>query len=121
MKTYVTIVFGLFVFWTGLLRSIEAREFKPNAFYFCLTMALVAIAAGFIYRINRPRIATVVAVSAGAMVLGFYLFCFIKEPENDANVRVALVIVAALGQLSLVLLPASRPTISSTGIESSVD
>jgi len=105
MKPYVTLLFGLFVIWTGLLRSIEALAFKPNAFYFCLTMGLVAILAAFVYRMNRPKIATCIAVSAGAMVLGFYLYCFITQPEKDANVRVALVIVAAFAQLALVLLP----------------
>lgn len=114
MKPYVTIVFGLFVVWTGLLRSIEVQEFKPNSFYFCLTMGLVAIAAGFIYRFNWPGTATVVAALAGAMVLGFYLYCFIVQPEKDANVRVGLVIVAALAQLSLILLPSRRQT-ESTG------
>lgn len=109
MKPYITIVFGLFVVWTGLLRSIEVQEFKPNAFYFCLAMGLIAIAAGFIYRFNLPTLATCVAVVAGAMVLGFYLYCFIKQPEKDANIRVGLVIVAALAQLALVLLPAKCP------------
>jgi len=109
MKPYITIIFGLFVVWTGLLRSVEAQEFKPNAFYFCLTMGLIAIAAGFLYRLDRPAIGTCIAVAAGAMVLGFYIYCFIKQPEKDANIRVALVIVAALAQLSLVLLPVKKP------------
>lgn len=113
MKPYVTIFFGLFVVWTGLLRSVEAQEFKPNAFYFCLTMGLIAIAAGFVYRLDRRVIATCIAVAAGAMVLGFYVYCFIKQPDKDANIRVALVIVAALAQLSLVLLPAKKGTVSS--------
>ena len=115
MKPYITIVFGLFVVWTGLLRSVEAQEFKPNAFYFCLTMGLIAIAAGFVYRLDRRRIGTCIAVAAGVMVLGYYVFSFIKQPEKDANIRVALVIVAALAQLSLILLPEKRR------IKSSVD
>ena len=113
MKPYITIIFGLFVVWTGLLRSVEAQAFKPNAFYFCLTMGLIAIAAGFVYRLDRRIIATCIAVAAGAMVLGFYVYCFIKQPEKDANIRVALVIVAALAQLSLVLLPSKKSSVSS--------
>ena len=115
MKPYITIIFGLLVVWTGLLRSVEAQAFKPNAFYFCLSMGIIAIAAGFFYRLGRPAIPTCIAVAAGAIVLGFYVYCFIEQPEKDANVRVALVIVAALAQLSLVLLPSGRCT------ESSVD
>lgn len=111
MKTYVTLLFGLFVIWTGLLRSIEAQEFKPNAFYFCLTMGLIAIGAAFLYRLDRSLFATLVGVAAGAMVLGFYVYCFIKQPDKDANVRVGLVIVAGFAQLALLLLPkgAARP------------
>ncbi len=105
MKPYITLFFGLFVIWTGLLRSIEAQAFKPNAFYFCLAMGLIAIMAAFIYRLDRASLATCLAVASGAMVLGFYLYCFIKQPEKDANIRVGLVIVAAFGQLALVLLP----------------
>lgn len=112
MKPFVTIVFGLFVVWTGLLRSVEAQAFKPNAFYFCLAMGILAIAAGFLYRLNFRASATCVAVLAGATVLGFYVYCFIKQPGIDANVRVALVIVAAMAQLSLVLLPPKRHAVA---------
>ena len=113
MKPYITIIFGLFVVWTGLLRSVEAQQFKPNAFYFCLTMGLIAIAAGFVYRLDRRVIGICLAVAAGAMVLGFYVYCFIKQPYKDANIRVSLVIVAALAQLSLMLLPRKRTLVSS--------
>ena len=115
MKPYITIIFGLFVVWTGLLRSVEAQEFKPNAFYFCLTMGLIAIAAGFVYRLDRRVVATCIAVAAGVMVLGYYVYSFVTQPEQDANIRVALVIVAALAQLSLVLLPAKKRDLTSGG------
>ena len=105
MKCYVTILFGLFVIWTGLLRCIEAQAFKPNAFWFCLTMGLIAIAAGYAYRIGQTKIATVVAVFAGVFVLAFYVYCLITQPEKDATYRVAMVIVAALAQISFILLP----------------
>ena len=29
----LTILYGLFMIWTGLLRGIEAQAFKPNAFF----------------------------------------------------------------------------------------
>ena len=106
MKCFVSILFGLFVIWTGILRSIEAQAFKPNAFWFCLTMGLTAIAAGFLFRIRKTRIGTLVASVAGIIVLAFYLYCLIKQPEKDATYRVGLAIVAAIAQLSIVLLPA---------------
>lgn len=105
MKPYLTVLFGLFVIWTGLLRSIEAQAFKPNAFWFCLTMGLVAISAGFFYRLDRTKLGAIVGVLAGAIVLAFYLYCFIKQPEKDANYRVALVIVASLAQMAFLGLP----------------
>ena len=109
MKCYASILFGLFVIWTGLLRSIEAQAFKPNAFWFCLSMGLIAIAAGFLFRIGKSKIATVVALFAGIVVLAFYLNCLIKQPEKDATVRVGLAILAAIAELVFVLLPANKP------------
>ena len=106
MKCYASIIFGLFVIWTGILRSIEAQAFKPNAFWFCLTMGLLAIAGGYLFRLGRQRIATGISASAGLIVLVFYLNCLIVQPESDASYRVGLVIVAAIGQLTLVFLPA---------------
>ena len=111
MKCYVSILFGLFVIWTGLLRSIEAQAFKPNAFWFCLTMGLVSIAAGFLFRIHKTKIGTGVAILAGIVVLAFYLNCLIKQPEKDATVRVALAIVASIAHLSLILLPSPEKAI----------
>ena len=108
MKCNASILFGLFVIWTGLLRSIEAQAFKPNAFWFCLTMGLIAIAAGFLFRIGKSKIATAVALFAGIVVLAFYLNCLIKQPEKDATVRVGLAILAAIAELVFVLLPANK-------------
>lgn len=105
MKCFASIIFGLFVIWTGILRSIEARAFKPNAFWFCLTMGLLAIVGGYLFRLGRPRIATVVSALAALIVLVFYVNCLIVQPEKDANYRVGLVIVAAIGHLALMFLP----------------
>ena len=109
MKCYASIVFGLFVIWTGILRSIEAQAFKPNAFWFCLTMGLLAIAGGYFFRLGRQRIATGLAAASGLIVLIFYVNCLIVQPEKDACYRVGLVIVAAIGHLALAFLPPRHP------------
>lgn len=108
MKCFASIVFGLFVIWTGILRSIEAQAFKPNAFWFCLTMGLLAIAGGYLFRLGRTRTATGLAAASGLIVLIFYVNCLIVQPEKDACYRVGLVIVAAIGHLALVFLPKPR-------------
>jgi|GEM_PF-790621 len=101
----LTILFGLFVIWTGLLAGIEARAFKPNPFWFCLATGLVAVAGGFLYRVNRETAAMIVTLPAAGLVLGYYLFTFVSQPEQDATVRVGLVIVAAFGQMAVLFLP----------------
>ena len=73
--------------------------------FFCLAMGLLAISAAFAYRNNRATLATVLGSVAGLMVLGFYFYCFIKQPEKDADVRVGLVIIASIAQLALLWLP----------------
>ncbi len=108
MKCFTSIIFGLFVIWTGILRSIEAQAFKPNAFWFCLTMGLLAIAGGYLFRLGRQRIATGISAAAGLVVAVFYVNCLIVQPESDATYRVGLVIVAAIGQLAVVFLPPPR-------------
>ncbi len=108
MKCFASIIFGLFVVWTGILRSIEVQAFKPNAFWFCLAMGLLAILGGYLFRLGRARIATGVSASSGLIVLVFYVNCLIVQPESDATYRVGLVIVAAIGQLALTFLPPQR-------------
>ena len=106
MKCYVAILFGLFVIWTGLLRSIEAQAFKPNAFWFCLTMGLIAIAGGYLLRLENSRIGIVIAAVAGVIVFVFYINCLIKQPEKDATIRVGLAILASIAELVFLFLPA---------------
>jgi len=108
LKCIASIVFGLFVVWTGVLRSIEAQDFKPNAFWFCAAMGLLAIAGAYLFRLGRSRIATGLSAAAGLIVLVFYVNCLIVQPEKDASYRVGLVIVAAVAQLAIVFLPPSR-------------
>ena len=108
MRWLLTILFGLFVIWTGIFRCIQAGAFKPNAFWFCTAMGLMAIAAGFMHRINWRIAGTTLAVLSGATVLAFYAYCFVVQPEKDATVRVGMVIVASLAQLVFALLPQDR-------------
>jgi len=106
MKWLLAILYGLFVIWTGLLRGIEAQAYKPNSLWFCLAMGLLCIAAGYLFRLNRNAAATMTSLVAVAFVLSFYLYCFICKPEGDATVRVGLVIVASIGFLAMLFLPA---------------
>ena len=105
---HVTILFGLFVIWTGLLRGIEAQQFKPNAFWFCFAMGMMAIGAGFLYRLGQIKVAIPMAMISGAIVLVYYVSCFTSQPEQDATYRVGLVIVAAVAQIVFALLPPDR-------------
>ncbi len=98
----LTICYGLFIFWTGLLRSIEAQAFKPNSFYFCLVVGLLSIIGGFLFLSERRWPATIVSSIAAGTALVFYLNCFIVQPEKDASVRVALAIVASAAELCVV-------------------
>ena len=98
----LTIVYGLFLIWTGLLRSIEAQAFKPNAFYFCFVVGILSIVGGFLFRAGKRWPAIVLTAIAAGTALVFYMNCFIVQPEKDASVRVALAIVASVGQLCVV-------------------
>ncbi len=98
-------LFALVVIWTGLYRTIEAQAFKPNAFYFCLVTGSMGIAAGFLYWLGKSKLARVLGLAAGGFVVGYYLFTFVTAPEEDANVRVAIAILAGLVQLITCLLP----------------
>ena len=109
----LTIIYGLFMFWTGLLRSIEAQAFKPNAFYFCLFVGLLSIIGGFLFRCETRWPAIIVSSIAAGTALAFYLNCFIVQPEKDASVRVALAIVASAGQLCVVASGWFQPASSS--------
>ena len=105
MKCYVAILFGLVVIWTGLLRCIEAQAFKPNAFWFCLSMGLLAIAGGYLIRLKKSKIGIAVAAIAGLVVLVFYVNCLIKQPEKDATFRVGIAILASIAELAFIFLP----------------
>ena len=108
MKCYASIVFALIVISTGLARSVEAQVFKPNAFWFCLVMGLLSVTAAYLFRVNRFSSAKTIGGIAASVVLAFYLYCFITQPEQDASVRVSIAIVAAIGQLAIIFLPAHR-------------
>ena len=107
IRWLLMILYGLFVIWTGLARSVEAQAFKPNAFWFCLLTGLLAIAAGYALKAEKQWFGRVLALTATLIVLGYYTFAFISEPESDASTRVALVIIASIGSLCVVTLPRS--------------
>ncbi len=101
----LTIVYGLFVVWTGLLRSIQAQTFKPNSFWFCLVTGLLAIAAGYFLRIKKIWVGTIVGLVAVVPVVSFYVNCFITQPDKDATYRVGLVIVASIAEICVLTIP----------------
>ena len=94
--------------WTGLLRGVEAKEFKPNSFFFCSAMGFMAIAAGYCLQINKTKVGIILGIVPVGIVLAFYVNCFITEPTKDANIRVALVIIAALAELVVLTFPKSH-------------
>lgn len=98
----LTILYGLFMIWTGLLRGIEAQAFKPNAFYFCMVVGVLSIIGGFLFRAEKRWPAISLTLVAAGITLAFYLSCFIGQPEKDASVRVALAIVASIAELCVV-------------------
>lgn len=100
-----TFAFALIVIWTGLHRCILAAAFKPNAFYFCLVTGLMGIGSGFLFWLEKSKTARLLGLLSAGFVLGYYLFTFVSSPENDANYRVALAIMAALVELIVVTLP----------------
>ena len=59
-------------------------------------------------RLGRRRFGTQLSVFAGLVTLIFYVNCLITQPEKDAGYRVGIVIVAAVAQLALILLPPQR-------------
>jgi|EP01047_Picozoa_sp_COSAG01_P026199 hypothetical protein len=106
MKCYASIGFGLLLIGTGLLRSVEAQAFKPNAFWFCLVTGLLAIGAGYLFRLGKSRTGVAVAATTSLLVICFYMYCLITQPEKDATYRVCIAIMAGFAELSLILLPA---------------
>ena len=104
-RCILTIIFGLHIIWTGLWRNIEAGAYKPNALWFCLTMGIVAIIAGFLYRKGHERLAAAIALFATTVVFGFYMYTFISKPEDDATIRVGLIILTSIAEYVVILLP----------------
>ncbi len=100
-----TILYGLLTIWTGLWRGIEAQAYKPDALWFCLVMGVVAIAAGFLYRMEKRLAGTITVLVSVACVLGFYFYSFIAQPEKHATFRDGLIILASIGELVVVFLP----------------
>jgi hypothetical protein len=106
-RSVLTIIYGLVLISTGLLRGIEAQEFKPNALFFCLTFGIIAIVAGYLYKLGKGVAGSMVGMLASVPVLGFYFYCFISQPEKDANLRVGVAIIASIAQIIVCTLPCS--------------
>ncbi|MFT5525304.1 MAG: hypothetical protein ACI9HK_003271 [Pirellulaceae bacterium] len=106
-RSLLTIIYGLILISTGLLRGIEAVAYKPNALFFCLTFGTIAIVAGYLYRMNKGIAGSVIAMVAAVPVLIFYFSCFVSQPDKDANLRVAVAIVASIAQIIVSTLPCS--------------
>ena len=104
---FVTL-YGLLVMWTGLLRSVEAQAFKPNAFWFCTVTGLIALAAGHALKAGMNWLGRILTLTAALPVGGFYVWCFITEPEKDANLRIATAILASVAVICVATLPRDR-------------
>jgi hypothetical protein len=107
-RCLLTVLYALHLFWTGLWRSIEAHAFKPNAFYFCLTFALIALAGAYLYRIGKDKAATAVTGVTVLIVLAFYIYCFVTNAAEDASFRVALIIITSVAELVVISFPPAR-------------
>ena len=99
------IFYGLLILWTGLLRGIEAKAYKPNALWFCFAMGFLAILSGFLYRREKEFNATIIGIITFLFVFGFYLYCFITQPDKDATYRVGFAILGSVAALVTILLP----------------
>jgi hypothetical protein len=107
-RDILTILYGLYIIWTGLWRNIEASAYKPNALWFCLVLGLVAIIAGFLYRMERERTAAITAFTVTTIVFSFYFREFITKPEDEANFRVGLIMLSSIAQLVVIFMPRKR-------------
>ena len=108
MKPTYALLYGIYTIGTGLLRSIEAQAYKPNSLYFCFVMGALIIASGFLHRLDKKRIAGVMACIATLLILGFYLTQFIGRSETEANLRVGGIIIASVAFLSFYFLPQTK-------------
>ncbi len=100
--------FGLIILGVGLMASVDAREFKANAFGFCAVNGLLSLLGSYCFRRGWGGWALGLSTMAGLFVLGYYLFTFINAPEQDANLRVALAILSSIATLAILYLPRQR-------------
>ena len=110
MNVYASLLYAMVILWTGIQRSIDAQAFKPNAFWFCTFVSFLAILYAYLFRLKFPRLAKWFGGVGGGLALAFYVYCFMVQPEQDANLRVGVAIVASLGYVSLILLPMEDAT-----------
>ncbi|WP_264488308.1 hypothetical protein [Luteolibacter arcticus] len=103
----LTVFYSLHLIWTGLQRCIEERAYKPNALWFCLVTGLIVMAGAFLLRCGKLSAARAMAGPVVALVFGFYLYCFVKVPAEDATMRVGLIILTSIAQFVVLFLPAA--------------
>ena len=108
MNWLAAFLYGLVLIWTGLHRGIDAAAYKPNALWFCMVLGLMSIAASYLYRLNLRWVASGLVSVAAITALSFYLYCFITQPEKDANFRIGVVILASIAQLAYAWLPREK-------------
>lgn len=102
------LLYALHLIWTGLLANIQAQAYKPNALWFCLILGFAALAGAYLFRLDRTTAARWITGPVIALVFGFYLYSFIKDPAVDATMRVGLILLASVAAAAVVFLPAAR-------------
>ncbi len=99
------VAYALHLFWTGLWASIAAQELKLNAFWFCLLLGTVCVIGGVMYRLEKTRLARLLVTPAAALVMGFYVYSFVNDPNVDATFRVGLIILSSIGVQLVLFFP----------------
>lgn len=103
LKSLVSILFGLGVVAGGVIRYVNAAS--NAALWFGVVMGAAAIAAGVLFRLERPKIAFAVGMLTVLFVGGFFISQFPKG-GNYASVRVMLTIAASVVEGIVLLIPA---------------
>ncbi|MFC4991970.1 hypothetical protein [Rubritalea tangerina] len=106
-----TVCYALHLILTGLWRSIEAQAFKPNAFWFCLTLGILSLAAAFLLQLRKVKLAKVLSCFSAALALSFYLYSFVTNAPQDSSWRVALIIISSIAILVATTFPSKPNTI----------
>lgn len=104
-RVLLTLIYSLHLIGTGLLRSIEAQAYKPNSLWFCLVTGLLIIAGAALLQKGSRWVGLTLCGAITLLVLGFYLYSFISNPEKDANLRIGSVILSSIAALLVLFFP----------------